>query len=63
MTQLPTYLKEVFKVDIKADGLMSSLPFLSSWASIVISSILADKLIASQAFSKLKIRKVFNGLG
>jgi len=42
---------------------MSSLPFLSSWASIVISSIVADKLITSQKFSKLKIRKVFNGLG
>jgi hypothetical protein len=42
---------------------MSSLPFITSWTSIVISSIIADKLITSQKFSKLNIRKVFNGMG
>nr|KAG5687655.1 hypothetical protein BaRGS_027547 [Batillaria attramentaria] len=42
LTNIPTYMKEVLHFDIKQNGLLSSLPYIGFWLSIVVSGQLAD---------------------
>lgn len=63
LTQLPTYMKEVLKFDIKASGGLSSLPFIFFWLIILISSFIGDRLIESKKLTKTQVRKLFNTLG
>lgn len=63
LTNTPTYMKEVLKFDIKANGLLSSLPYISVLVVIVISGILSDKLIKSGKMSRSNVRRLFNGMG
>lgn len=63
LTQLPTYMKEVLKFDIKASGGLSTLPFIFFWLIILVSSLIGDRLIESKTLSKTAVRKLFNTLG
>ncbi|RNA32387.1 sialin isoform X2 [Brachionus plicatilis] len=63
LTQLPSFMKDVLRFDIKSNGLFSSIPYISCWACAIISSIISDRLIISEAMSTSKIRKIFNGIG
>lgn len=63
LTQLPTYMKEVLKFDIKSNGALSSLPYIAFWFFIVASSVIGDKLYQSGRLSKTAVRKIFNTLG
>jgi ACS family sodium-dependent inorganic phosphate cotransporter-like MFS transporter 5 len=63
MTQIPSYLKDVLKFDIKSNGLVSSIPYITCALFMTIFSILSDKLLATGWFSKKNTRRVFIGIG
>lgn len=59
VNQLPTYMKKVLNFNIKANGLLSSLPYLGKYAMAVLASYVADKLRKSGKMSTTFIRKAF----
>ena len=63
LTQLPTFMKEVLKFDIKSNGLFSSLPYIVAYLVVVLSSLTSDKIIESNKISRTNVRKIFNGIG
>jgi MFS transporter, ACS family, solute carrier family 17 (sodium-dependent inorganic phosphate cotransporter), member 5 len=63
LTQLPTYMREILKFDIKSNGALSALPYIVFWFAIILSSIIGDKLIESKKLTKTVVRKIFNSLG
>lgn len=63
LTQLPSFMKDILRFDIKSNGLYSSIPYISSWICALVSSYISDRLIINQTCSKSTIRKIFNGLG
>ncbi len=63
MTQMPSYLKDVLKFDIKSNGLIASIPYIASSLFMLVFSILSDKLLASNKFSKKNVRRIFIAIG
>ncbi|ESO85643.1 hypothetical protein LOTGIDRAFT_107883 [Lottia gigantea] len=63
LTQLPSYMKEVLKFDIKSNGLFSMLPYLCFWFMIIVSGNIADFMIRKKYFSVATTRKIFSALG
>ena len=63
LTQLPTYMKEVLKFDIQANGFLSSIPYILFWLFIVLSGVASDRLIRSGTLSRTLVRKGFNTVG
>lgn len=59
VNQLPTYMKDVLKFDIKKNGLLSSLPYFGKYLMAVIASYVADKIRKSGKLSTTTTRKVF----
>ncbi|CAH1115962.1 unnamed protein product [Phaedon cochleariae] len=59
VNQLPTYMKDVLKVDIKKNGLLSSLPYFAKYAMAIIASYIADRMRKSGRLSTTVIRKMF----
>ncbi|KAK7092604.1 sialin-like [Littorina saxatilis] len=62
LTQIPTYMKEVLKFNIKKNGAFSMLPYLVFWLSTMGAGILSD-FIASKGVPTVIVRKVFASLG
>ena len=56
-------MKEVLKFDIKSNGLLSSIPYVSILIVVIVSGALSDKLIKSGKISKCNVRRVFNTFG
>lgn len=63
LTQIPTYMKEVLKFDIKANGVYSMLPYLVFWFFITVSGMLADLLISREILSVAWTRKLMASIG
>ncbi|XP_022308668.2 sialin-like [Crassostrea virginica] len=63
LTQMPTYLKEVLKFDIKSNGVYSMIPYLGFWMMISLAGMLADFLIEKEILSIKWTRKVFCLIG
>jgi MFS transporter, ACS family, solute carrier family 17 (sodium-dependent inorganic phosphate cotransporter), member 5 len=63
LMQLPTYMKEVLKFNIKSNGTLSAAPYVLFWALIVGSSVIGDKLIETKTLTKQNVRRLFNTLG
>lgn len=63
MTELPTFMKQVLRFNIKENGFLSALPYLAMWGFSVSSSCLADYLISNERFSHTTIRKIAQGIG
>ncbi|XP_059168721.1 sialin-like isoform X2 [Physella acuta] len=63
LTNIPTYMKEVLKFDIKQNGFLSALPYLGFWLLITVSSWLADLVRSKQLLSTTATRKLFNSVG
>ncbi|XP_063913783.1 sialin-like [Zophobas morio] len=53
------YMNQVLKFNIKANGLISSLPFIATYLSSVLSSFLADKWNKTGYLSVYAIRQIF----
>ncbi|KAL8624617.1 hypothetical protein ACOMHN_045152 [Nucella lapillus] len=63
LTQIPTYMKEVLKFDIKANGVFSMLPYLVFWLFISLSGMVADCLISRETLSVANTRKLMATIG
>ncbi|XP_017040914.1 putative inorganic phosphate cotransporter [Drosophila ficusphila] len=63
LTQMPTYMKNIYKVDIKQSALVSSLPYMAmllmSFFFVWLSKVLQRKEGMSLTFN----RKIFNSIG
>ncbi|XP_033170566.1 putative inorganic phosphate cotransporter [Drosophila mauritiana] len=62
MTMLPTYMYRVLNVNIRTNGIISSLPYLAMWILAIVFGILADCLIRRNC-SITVVRKLMNSLG
>lgn len=63
MTELPTYMKQVLKFSLKANGIISSLPYLAMWLFSLVISWVADWFISSSKFNHTQTRKIANSIG
>lgn len=63
LTQLPTFMKDVLKFNIKSNGTMSAIPYMACALVTVTMGIVSDKLIRSNILTRSNSRRVFNGLG
>lgn len=63
LTELPTYLKEALHFDIKANGLISSLPYLVQAFTSWISSYISDRIVKTDKYPLSWVRKGFNSIG
>ena len=62
-TYMPTYFKDVLKLDLKNNGLYTILPYLSQWVSKFILSTAADALKRKTSIPHTRICKIFNSIG
>ncbi|EDV45847.2 uncharacterized protein Dere_GG18727 [Drosophila erecta] len=62
MTMLPTYMYRVLDVSIRANGMISSLPYLAMWILAIVFGVVADCLIR-RSCSITAVRKLMNSLG
>ncbi len=63
LTQIPTFLKDVLKFDLKANGLVSALPYICSWILTTSSAVLSDYLTKSNKISTTNARRLFTFIG
>ena len=63
MTSIPSYLKDVLKFDIKSNGFVSTIPYITCSIFMLLFSILSDKLLATGWLSKKNTRRLFVGIG
>jgi MFS transporter, ACS family, solute carrier family 17 (sodium-dependent inorganic phosphate cotransporter), other len=59
VNQLPGYMKEILKYDIKSNGLLSSLPYFGKYTMSVCASHFADHLRSTGKISTTVARKGF----
>lgn len=59
VNQLPTYMKHILHFNIKANGLLSSLPYLGKYLFAVLTSAVADYCLRTNKVSRTAIRKIF----
>ncbi|XP_048745498.1 sialin-like [Ostrea edulis] len=58
LTNIPTYMKEVLKLDITSNGLYSALPYIGFWGVINVAGVLAD--LALKCLSTTNTRKLLD---
>nr|XP_042134196.1 sodium-dependent phosphate transport protein 4 isoform X1 [Peromyscus maniculatus bairdii] len=58
----PTYISSVFKINIRDNGFLSSLPFFVAWVVGILGGQLADFLL-SKNFRLVTVRKIITILG
>ncbi|KAF2896177.1 hypothetical protein ILUMI_10000 [Ignelater luminosus] len=63
VVQLPTYMKNVLKFNIKENGVLNSIPYLCLWLSSLVTGVLADYLISKDKISILRIRQIYTFVG
>lgn len=59
LTDLPKYMKEILKFNIKKNALYNALPFAFIWISSIISAFLADIVTNKGLLSPLNVRRVW----
>ncbi|GFW06674.1 hypothetical protein TNCV_3287751 [Trichonephila clavipes] len=60
LTELPTYLSSILHFNIKKNGIVSSLPYMTQAVFAILGSCMADYLRKSGRFRINVIRKTFN---
>ncbi|VVC33105.1 Major facilitator superfamily,Major facilitator superfamily domain [Cinara cedri] len=63
VNQLPTYMKYLLHYDIKANGLLSSLPYLGKFFMAFTAGIIADRILNAEKMTKTMTRKIFTAIG
>ena len=63
LTNTPTYMKNVQGLDIKSNGLLSGLPFLSRYIGGITICPIADMILKRQILSTTNVRRLFNSVG
>ncbi|KAI0235353.1 Sialin [Lamellibrachia satsuma] len=62
LTNIPSYMREVLKFDIKSNGLFSAIPYICFWMCINIAGLSSDALKA-RGWRTKTIRKISQTLG
>ncbi|KAG6449216.1 hypothetical protein O3G_MSEX005928 [Manduca sexta] len=63
MTEMPSYMKLVLGVDIKANGLMSALPYMAMYILSFPLGFISDYTLKKQWLSITTCRKISNSIG
>lgn len=63
LTKMPAYMKSVLEFDIKANALLSSLPYLAMLIMCFVFSWSADRLIKNKILAPKYSRKLYNSIG
>ncbi|XP_004712541.3 sodium-dependent phosphate transport protein 3-like, partial [Echinops telfairi] len=63
LTYLPTYISSVLHVNIKDNGVLSSLPFIAASSCTILGGQLADFLLSRNLLRLITVRKLFSSLG
>lgn len=63
MTEMPTYMKTVLGFDLKANGVLSALPYLALAILSLVFGWIADFIFRRGYLTQAKSRKVFNSIG
>ncbi|KAI9555355.1 hypothetical protein GHT06_017871 [Daphnia sinensis] len=63
LTELPTYLNTVLHFNMKANCLLSAMPYMAMWLCSIIFSFIADALRSKQILNTTQTRKLFNTIG
>lgn len=56
-------MNDVLDFNIKLNGELCALPFVTCWLTIIVSAVISDKIIGKKRFSKKLVRKAFNTIG
>ena len=56
----PTYMQKVQGVDLKTNGLISSLPFGARWIGAILCSFIADIMLKGPVISTTNVRRIFS---
>uniref|UniRef100_A0A8D1UCP5 Solute carrier family 17 member 4 n=1 Tax=Sus scrofa TaxID=9823 RepID=A0A8D1UCP5_PIG len=59
----PTYISSVLEVNIRDNGILSALPYISAYICIVLGGLLADYLFSRKILRLNTIRKLFTVIG
>ncbi|XP_073956620.1 putative inorganic phosphate cotransporter isoform X1 [Choristoneura fumiferana] len=63
MTEMPSYMSQVLGVDIKANGVMSALPYIAMYVLSFPFGFLSDYILAKRWLSATVTRKISNSIG
>lgn len=63
MTEMPSYMKQVLGVDIKANGVMSAMPYLAMYLLSFPMGFLSDYILRKNWLSITACRKLSNSIG
>ncbi|KOC64622.1 Putative inorganic phosphate cotransporter [Habropoda laboriosa] len=63
LTKIPSYIASVFKMDIKQNGVLSALPYLTAWLLSFPISNISDLLIKRNIWTVQASRKICNTIG
>ncbi|KAF7994577.1 hypothetical protein HCN44_004049 [Aphidius gifuensis] len=63
MTELPTFMKQILHFNIKTNGLVSALPYVTMWIMSLVLSYIADWMITSGKCNHTVTRKIVNSIG
>ncbi|XP_036331722.1 putative inorganic phosphate cotransporter isoform X2 [Rhagoletis pomonella] len=63
LTQIPTYMDSVLKLNVTSNALLSALPYFVMWLLCLIFSPISDMLINRNVLSTTTARKLFNTIG
>ncbi|CAG9786475.1 unnamed protein product [Diatraea saccharalis] len=63
LTQTPTYMSNVLGIDIKRNGVYSSLPYIAMYALSISFGHISDKVHARKMISITNIRRIANTIG
>uniref|UniRef100_A0A6P7GM52 Putative inorganic phosphate cotransporter n=1 Tax=Diabrotica virgifera virgifera TaxID=50390 RepID=A0A6P7GM52_DIAVI len=63
LTQIPTYMNEILKFNIRKNGVLSALPYILQWVTGLTLSIISDKMILTDIISIWTARKTMNAIG
>ncbi|XP_062135984.1 putative inorganic phosphate cotransporter isoform X2 [Drosophila sulfurigaster albostrigata] len=63
LTEMPTYMSSVLKLDVKSNAVLSSLPYFAMGILCFVVSPISDLLINRGTISVTTARKLFNSIG
>lgn len=63
LTELPSYLKEELGFNIKANGVISALPYLVQAVTSWVASYISDRIVKKDKYQLSWVRKGFNSVG
>ncbi|XP_004520756.1 putative inorganic phosphate cotransporter isoform X1 [Ceratitis capitata] len=63
LTEIPTYMKNVFHMDIKSNAVLSALPYLAMFLMCFVFSSISSVLNRNQCIPLPVSRKLFNSIG